>query len=153
MKRNPVFMWDSIPLCILIRNKTNYSLFRFLNYTSESHLLFQAIYWLHINQSQTFCYQARQGKMSSKWIKINVGGQVFETSLQTVTKFPESKLAKMFSSETGDEDVMMTKETKDFYLDLDPQSFSSVLTWLRWDSTVLYGQLGGHIYFKSIPFL
>ena len=69
--------------------------------------------------------------MSSNWIRINVGGQVFETSLQTVTKFPESKLARMFSSEMEDEDVMMTKETKDVYLDLDPQCFSSVLTWLR----------------------
>lgn len=60
----------------------------------------------------------------TQWIQINCGGQVFETSLKTVTKFPNSKLAGMFRTEAGAE-VERT-------LDLDPQYFSVVLTWLRY---------------------
>ena len=57
---------------------------------------------------------------SSCWIKLNVGGEVFETSLQTVTKYPSSKLASMFKT---DQEI--------FTLDLDPQYFSVILSWLR----------------------
>ena len=64
----------------------------------------------------------------SRWIKINCGGQVFETNLETVTKFPHSKLAAMFSAEAGAEVDM----GEDLYkLDLEPQCFGAVLTWLR----------------------
>ena len=63
----------------------------------------------------------------SRWIKINCGGQVFETNLETVTKFPHSKLAAMFSAEARAE-----VDIGDLYeLDLEPQCFGAVLTWLR----------------------
>jgi len=61
---------------------------------------------------------------------------VFQTTVKTVTKYPQSKLAKMLSSVCagGEEDVVMTGEQEDLYsLDLDPQCFSTVLTWLRYD--------------------
>ena len=57
---------------------------------------------------------------SSKWIKMKVGGQMFETSLETVIKYPDSKLAAMFQT-----------EREIFNLDLDPQYFSVILSWLR----------------------
>ena len=57
----------------------------------------------------------------SCWLKINVGGQVFETSLKTVTKYPNSKLASMFKT-----------EREMFTIDLEPQYFSVILSWLRY---------------------
>ena len=48
--------------------------------------------------------------------------------METVTKFPHSKLAAMFSTEAGAEVDM----GEDLYkLDLEPQCFGAVLTWLR----------------------
>ena len=78
------------------------------------------------------------------WVKLNVGGEVFETSLETVQsvirKFPASKLAKMFESEvvedsslkmTGEEDINVNTNNNIYNLDLDPKPFSIVLSWLR----------------------
>ena len=43
------------------------------------------------------------------WVRLNVGGEMMETALATVTKYPDSQLAKMFlsaqeSSNTEDRD-------------------------------------------------
>ena len=62
-----------------------------------------------------------------RWIRINCGGQVFETSVETVTKFPNSKLAGLFMTGAGAE----VERKEDCTLDMDPQCFRSVLTWLR----------------------
>ena len=77
-----------------------------------------------------------KGTMS--WIKLNVGGQVFETSLDTlVRKYPQSKLARMFESNQTEDQLMLTGEEEMatnnnvHNLDLDPQAFSVVLNWLR----------------------
>ena len=76
--------------------------------------------------------------MTCTWIKLNVGGQLFETSLETlVRKCPQSKLARMFESSATDDQLMLTGEEEIntnnnvHNLDMDPQSFSVVLTWLR----------------------
>ena len=77
--------------------------------------------------------------MTSTWIKLNVGGQLFETSLETlVRKCPQSKLARMFESSTTEDQLMMTGEEEInttnnnvHNLDMDPQAFSAVLNWLR----------------------
>ena len=56
------------------------------------------------------------------WVKLNVGGKMFETTRETLTKFPDSQLAEMVNS------------TKDGYvlrLDLDPEYFRPILNWLR----------------------
>ena len=59
------------------------------------------------------------------WVKLNVGGEMFETSRKTLTKFPDSDLAKMVSASLDRrEDVVR--------LDIDPVYFSAVLGWLRW---------------------
>ena len=58
------------------------------------------------------------------WVKLNVGGEMFETSRKTLTKFPDSDLAKMVSASLDSkEDVVL--------LDIDPVYFSAVLGWLR----------------------
>lgn len=58
------------------------------------------------------------------WVKLNVGGEMFETSRKTLTKFPDSDLAKMVSASLDRrEDVVR--------LDIDPVYFSAVLGWLR----------------------
>ena len=56
------------------------------------------------------------------WVKLNVGGEVFETTRETLTKLPDSQLAGMVNS-SKDEDVLR--------LDLDPEYFRPVLNWLR----------------------
>ena len=56
------------------------------------------------------------------WLKLNVGGEMFETTRETLTKFPDSQLAKMVES-LKDEEVLR--------LDLDPEYFRPVLNWLR----------------------
>ena len=72
------------------------------------------------------------------WIKLNVGGQLFETSLETLVKrCPQSKLARMFESNTAEDQLMMIGEEEIntnnnvHNLDQDPQAFAVVLNWLR----------------------
>ena len=82
------------------------------------------------------------------WVRLNVGGEMIETSLATVTKYPESHLAKMFISvqENSANEEMETAESsassgeglgkEDMYnivynIDCDPESFKLILSWLR----------------------
>ena len=63
------------------------------------------------------------------WIKLNVGGHLFETQLSTLTtKCPNSVLAKMFKS-----DLMHNEPAQGevYRLDSDPQCFQVILSWLR----------------------
>ena len=55
------------------------------------------------------------------WVKLNVGGEMFETTTETLTKFPDSRLAELVNS--NKEDVLR--------LDLDAESFRHVLNYLR----------------------
>ena len=82
------------------------------------------------------------------WVRLNVGGEMMETSLATVTKYPDSHLAKMFISvqEKSSNEEMETAESsassgeglgkEDMYnivynIDCDPESFKLILSWLR----------------------
>ena len=82
------------------------------------------------------------------WVRLNVGGEMMETSLATVTKYPESHLAKMFISvqENSANEEMETAESsassgeglgkEDMFnivynIDCDPESFKLILSWLR----------------------
>ena len=38
----------------------------------------------------------RKGTSKKEWLKLNVGGQIFETTRATLTSHPSSSLAKMF---------------------------------------------------------
>ena len=80
------------------------------------------------------------------WVRLNVGGEMMETSLATVTKYPDSQLAKMFLSvkEDSSNEDMETAETSTsswegneqmynivYNMDCDPKSFKLILSWLR----------------------
>ena len=60
--------------------------------------------------------------MSMSRMKLNVGGEMMETTRETLTKFPNSRLAELVNS-TKDEEVL--------WLDQDPQYFRPILNWLR----------------------
>jgi len=63
------------------------------------------------------------------WIKLNVGGQMFETQLGTLTRYPSSTLARMFKSDMMHNDPVPEEL---YYLDTDPQCFQHILSWLRY---------------------
>ena len=56
-------------------------------------------------------------------VKLNVGGHYFTTSLQTLTKDPNSKLAAMFSGKRSYHDA--------FFIDRDGKHFRFILNYLR----------------------
>ena len=62
-------------------------------------------------------------------VKLNVGGQHFTTSLQTLTRDPNSMLAAMFS---GRHEVQTThSEDGSFFIDRDGTYFRFILNYLR----------------------
>ena len=60
--------------------------------------------------------------MSMSRMKLNVGGEMMETTRETLTKFPNSRLTELVNS---------TKNGKVLWLDLDPGYFRPILNWLR----------------------
>ena len=67
------------------------------------------------------------GSNPNKPIKLNVGGQVFQTSLATLTKYPESAIAIAFN-----QNGIPKTEEGHFFLDVNPDHFKIVLDWLRY---------------------
>ena len=63
------------------------------------------------------------------WIKLNVGGSLFETSRQTLTQVPDSLLGRMFDPDSS----LPPAKMKDgaFLIDASPGSFAVILHWLR----------------------
>ena len=56
------------------------------------------------------------------WIQLNVGGVMLETTLYTVTKYPDSALARTFHTHN---------EGGVYNIDCDPDCFRVILQWLR----------------------
>ena len=63
-------------------------------------------------------------------ISLDVGGQIFKTQIETLTKYPDSALAQMFSN-TEIEGQLSKTENGDYFLDLDPKDFEIILKFLR----------------------
>ena len=63
----------------------------------------------------------------SSTVKLNVGGQHFTTSVQTLTKDPNSMLAAMFSGRFN----MKPSEDGSFFIDRDGTHFRFILNFLR----------------------
>ncbi|GAB0094168.1 BTB/POZ domain-containing protein KCTD9 [Sergentomyia squamirostris] len=79
--------------------------------------------------SVKMCEEEPVTKKLPKWIKLNVGGKVFMTSISTLTKEP-GMLTKMFSQD----DAMRPSETDDqgaFLIDRSPKYFEPILNYLR----------------------
>ena len=70
---------------------------------------------------------AMNGGMYSSTVKLNVGGHYFTTSLQTLTKDPDSMLAAMFSGKFE----MRPSEDGAFFIDRDGTHFRFILNYLR----------------------
>jgi hypothetical protein len=66
-------------------------------------------------------------KFHGKPIKLDVGGTVFKTSLETLTKESDSMLASMFSGRFG----MKAQDDGSFFIDRDPTHFRYILNFLR----------------------
>jgi len=69
------------------------------------------------------------GELRKEWVRLNVGGRVFTTSRATLTKDPQSFLARIALEDTelgSDKD-----ESGAFLIDRDPQYFSPILNFLR----------------------
>ncbi|XP_048255941.1 BTB/POZ domain-containing protein KCTD7-like [Haliotis rufescens] len=62
-------------------------------------------------------------------IDLNVGGRHLSTRISTLTKYPDSKLADMFSGE----DVMPKDKDGRFFIDADGDVFAHILNFLRYE--------------------
>ncbi|KAI1693043.1 BTB/POZ domain-containing protein [Ditylenchus destructor] len=64
---------------------------------------------------------------NSDWVRLNVGGKVFQTSKDTLSRYPESFLAYLANGVLpSDKD-----ETGAFLIDRDPHHFRVILNYLR----------------------
>ena len=104
-----------------------------------------------LNSTKT-CYPSLKPVQEIE-ITIDVGGQIFKSHINTLTKFPESMLADMFNHQNlgmtrGSHYKMapMAKKTDGIYfLDADPLHFKEILDYLRYgkiitqDANVLVG--------------
>eukprot|EP00494_Astrolonche_serrata_P026155 UN26416 len=61
-------------------------------------------------------------------IRLNVGGQLFVTTLETLQKDKDSKLSLLFS---GDSDEVMKIDKDTYFLDEKPEIFDYILEFLR----------------------
>ncbi|XP_065841109.1 uncharacterized protein [Oscarella lobularis] len=66
-------------------------------------------------------------KFTSDPIKLNIGGQIFMTSLSTLTRDPKSMLASMFSGRFD----LKPGEDGSYFIDRDPTHFCYILNYLR----------------------
>ena len=71
-------------------------------------------------------------KMASESIvTLNVGGQNFQTTIHTLTKYPDSMLATMFRHSKNGLSPMPKTQEGHYFLDADPDFFKVILNWLR----------------------
>ena len=76
--------------------------------------------------------------MADYWLKLNVGGAIFETSRSTLTSDCESILARMFEPNSNLPPATVTEEGC-YQIDACPRGFGVVLNWLRYRSLILGG--------------
>ena len=71
------------------------------------------------------------------FIRLNVGGVIFITTLTTLKSCPESSLSKMFSSDNSSYSGMLKDESGAFLIDSSPTMFGYVLDWCRYKQLIL----------------
>ncbi|XP_028408907.1 uncharacterized protein LOC114531501 [Dendronephthya gigantea] len=83
-------------------------------------------------QEERATFEVMRKKLGSvhfkKHVKLNVGGQIFKTSLETLVKDPDSMLAAMFSERF---DVKPDEEDGAYFIDRDGTHFRYILNYLR----------------------
>ena len=70
------------------------------------------------------------------WLRLNVGGTIYETSRSTLTSDAESILARMFEPNSNVPPATVTEEGC-YQIDACPRSFGVILNWLRYRSLIL----------------
>jgi len=70
------------------------------------------------------------------WLRLNVGGTIFETSRATLTSRPSSSLARMFEPNSNLPPATTTPDGV-YQIDACPRSFSVILNWLRYNHLML----------------
>ena len=76
-------------------------------------------------------------EMLDSIITIDVGGQIFKSHINTLTKFPESMLAKMLNhQDQGMAPIMEKTENGDYFLDANPSHFKEILEYLRFGKII-----------------
>ena len=68
---------------------------------------------------------------SESIVTLNVGGQIFQTTIHTLTKYPDSMLATMFRHLKNGLSPMPKTQEGQYFLDADPDFFKVILNWLR----------------------
>ena len=63
-------------------------------------------------------------------VSLDVGGKIFKTKMETLTKYPDSALARMFTDPAIEETLTKT-ENGEYFLDVDPEDFEVIMKFLR----------------------
>ena len=63
-------------------------------------------------------------------VSLDVGGKIFKTKMETLTKYPDSALARMFTDPVIEESLTKT-ENGEYFLDVDPDDFEVIMKFLR----------------------
>jgi len=74
-------------------------------------------------------------KGKKEWLKLNVGGQIFETTRSTLTCHPTSSLARMFQPNSALSPALMEGDV--YQVDACPRAFGVILNWLRYRQLIL----------------
>jgi len=74
------------------------------------------------------------GSIENSPIDINVGGQIYTTTLETLTRFPESRLSKMFN---GTIPIVLDPSKQHYFIDRDGDSFRYILNFMRTSTLLL----------------
>merc|ERR1711997_326527 len=72
-------------------------------------------------------------------VHIDVGGKIYTSSLDTLTKFPESKLSKMF---TGSIPIVLDTLKQHYFIDRDGEMFKHILNYMRTGRSILPDNFG-----------
>ncbi|CAG2109109.1 unnamed protein product [Medioppia subpectinata] len=67
-------------------------------------------------------------------VHIDVGGSIYTSSLETLTKHPESRLARMFN---GSIPIVLDSLKQHYFIDRDGKMFRHILNFLRTNSLII----------------
>ena len=91
---------------------------------------------LTIISSSKPCYRSENIEKSDSIITIDVGGEIFKTQISTLTKFPESRLAKFFIHQDQGMAPMEKLRNGAYFLDANPSHFKEILEYLRYGKII-----------------
>ena len=85
---------------------------------------------LELDQENSNVNQATNKRKVTDWLKLNVGGTIFETTRSTLMSNPDSLLAKMFDPDSALSPASMDEDGV-YRIDSCPRAFGVILNWLR----------------------